>query len=268
MSDRKINALIFDMDGVLWKENAEIINLKNLFGRLTEHNIRFSFATNNGTRTPADYQEKFASFDVQVSSDSIVTSGTNLAFILSQKFPQGGPLFIVGEIAFHQILEEKGFFHHQEDVLCVAAGMDRSMNYEHLSQASMLIQQGCEFYFTNLDPTFPTPVGNKAGAGALLAYLEAASQKSAIVCGKPEPYMLNYCMKVMQSTPTETLMIGDRLETDIMGGINADCATALVLSGISATDDITRTNIIPDLIAGNVAELIDSLISKNWMIND
>ncbi len=268
MEKNNISAMIFDMDGVLWKEDTEIVNLKKQFKILVSNHIKFSFATNNGTKTPSDYQKKLLKFGIEVEEHQIITSGINLAEKLKGLYPRGGPIFLVGEPGLEKIMLDYNFYHQNDDVLAVVGGMDRNLDYKKLSQANILLNSGVYFFFTNIDPSFPTPFGNIPGAGALLAYLETASGRKADVYGKPHPSMFELALNAMKTLCANTLVIGDRLETDILGGINANCPTALVLTGISSREDIQRTNIHPNLINDNLTELIQELQQNQWKLNE
>ncbi len=268
MAKQKIDTLLFDMDGVLWRENSPLVDLASLFKRLDERKIKYGFVTNNSTKTPYDYRIKLSSFDVQVSPKQIITSGLNLAQRLKSKYPDGGPLFIVGESGLVEIFADHGFYHLPHSVLAVVGGMKRNLDFQTLTQATLLLNQGVDFYFTNMDPSFPTPAGNIPGAGALLAFLETASQRKAVVTGKPDPSMINLAMDYLESNNSTTLVIGDRLETDILGGKNAGCQTALVLTGISNQEDIGRLNIIPRIISNDIVDLINNLSSKEWYLDE
>jgi len=256
------------MDGVLWKENTPLVDLATLFMRLDEQKIKYGFATNNSTSTPEDYRKKLANFGIRVSKNQIVTSGLNLAEHLKSIYPKGGALFIVGESGLVEIFAEHGFYHQQSSVLAVVGGMKRSLDFQYLTQATLLLNKGVDFYFTNMDASFPTPAGNIPGAGALLAFLETASQRKAVVTGKPDPSLFNLTMEHLKSDKSSTLVIGDRLETDILGGKNAGCPTALVLTGISNREDIGRLNIIPRLVADDIVDLLDNLAVKEWYLDE
>ncbi len=264
----KIKAIIFDMDGVLWKEDTPLTNLKSLFHQINSAGIRYAFATNNSTKTPHEYQKKFAEFGAAVHSDQVITSGTNLAAVLRETFPNGGPLYIIGESGLVEILKTAGFSRQETGVLAVVGGLDRTLTYAHLKQATLLINQGIPFYFTNPDPSFPSPAGNIPGAGAIMLAIEAAAGVKAITPGKPEPFMFLNALKVLKSIPQETLVVGDRLDTDILGGLRAGCKTALVLSGVTSQEEINPSAIKPDLIYPDVTHLINSLIQLNWELPD
>jgi 4-nitrophenyl phosphatase len=134
--------------------------------------------------------------------------------------------------------------------------MDRSLTYAKLSKATLLIRSGVPFYGTNPDRTFPTPEGLVPGSGAILAFLETASDVKPILGGKPSPAMMDLAMQRLGTSPQQTLAVGDRLETDVLGGQNAGCRTALVLSGVATLQDLENWSPKPDLVAKDLAQLV------------
>lgn len=257
LSNYNIKAAILDMDGVLWKMDTPLCDLKQLFADFERHQIRVVTATNNGTSTVGQYLKKFEGFGVKLNPDQVVTSAMALGYLLKQKFWNGGPLYIVGEQALSDTLAGYGFFHDESNPQAVAAGLSRALSYEMIKNASMRIQGGLPFYFTNPDPTFPTPEGNFPGAGTMLAALEIASGTRAEIAGKPQPYMYNLAMDIANTDPENTIAIGDRLDTDILGGQRAGCRTALVLSGISKRMDLEDWFPKPDIVVDKICDLLN-----------
>jgi 4-nitrophenyl phosphatase len=204
------------------------------------------------------YQKKLEDFGVEVDVNQIVTSPMAVAELLLRKHPTGGPVFVVGEEGITSLMEKYGFFHQEKNPLAIVAGLDRHISYAKLSKATLCIRNGAEFYGTNPDKTYPTDHGLVPGAGAIIAFLETATGVTPIIAGKPYPYLLEVALAQMQSSPDETLVIGDRLETDIAGGKNVNCRTALVLSGVCSQEELSQSNIYPDMIAIDLAEIIDS----------
>ncbi len=253
-----IRSLILDMDGVLWRDNTPIGDLPSIFLKIRAKKLKFVLATNNSSKTPEMYQKKLAGFGVEIAVNQIVTSPMAVAELLQRKHPSGGPVFIVGEEGISSIMEKHGFYHQEENPIAIIAGLDRKISYTKLSKATLCIRNGAEFYGTNPDKTYPTDHGLVPGAGAVIAFLETATEVKPIIAGKPYPYLLEVALEQMQSEPIETLVIGDRLETDIAGGKNVNCQTALVFSGVCTKEDATRSNIIPDFLATDLAEIIDS----------
>jgi len=251
-----IKALILDMDGVLWRSSQPIGDLKAVFSRISELGLAVICATNNATNTPEQFAAKLASMGVELSAELIVNSALASAWYLKKLHPAGGPVHIVGEKGLHAALQQQGFWHSERDVLAVVAGMDRQFTYAKMSAATKLIRSGAPFIGTNGDKTFPTPDGLVPGAGSILAGIETASGVAPIIIGKPSPILYQLALERLGTTPEETLAVGDRLETDVLGGERAGMPTALVLSGVSTPEDVNSWSPPPDLIAADLTSLI------------
>lgn len=259
-SGEHLAALILDMDGVLWRDTQPIGDLPDIFERIREHGWKFALATNNGTRSPAQFVEKLRGFGVSgVETWQVVNSAQAAAEYLKKKHPRGGPVYVLGEEGVLQALAECGFFPGCENPLAVVAGLDRSLTYERLRVAAGLIRSGVPFIGTNPDRTLPTPEGLIPGAGAILAALEAASGVQPTIVGKPHPEMYRVALERLGARPAETLVVGDRIETDIAGGQATGCPTALVLSGVTSEAAARRSPHQPTLIAADLAALLDIL---------
>ncbi len=252
-----IRAVILDMDGVLWKSNEPLCDLKMLFNKFIENHIQFLFATNNAMRTVAQYVEKFKSFGVDVKEEHIYTSSMATGYLLTKDFPDGGEVYVIGSKALQDTLLDYHFTISDKHPIAVVGGLDPDISYERLKTASFFIQSGIPFYFTNTDATYPTPEGNAPGAGTFLAALETASGVKAKTAGKPQPYLYQACFQRLGTSPEETLAVGDRYETDILGGFRAGCKTALVLSGVSNQKDLENYNPKPDFVFEDVMHLFD-----------
>ena len=252
----RIEGLILDLDGVIWRDDTPINDTQAVFEQIRALALRVVFATNNATRNVDQYLEKLGRFGVKAEPWQVVNSGMAVAYLLAQRFPAGGPVYLLGGDGVRTALEEKGFYHAEKDVLAVVSSMDRSINFAKLTTATLMIRSGIPFYGTNPDRTFPTPQGLIPGSGAILAALEAATDVQAILGGKPSPAMMNLAMQHLGTLPQQTLAVGDRLETDILGGANAGCRTALVLSGVATLKDLEKWSPKPDLVAADLAELI------------
>ncbi len=258
---QNIKALILDMDGVLWRADESIGDLPTIFNSITARGLKVTLATNNSTKSPELHQEKLASFGVNLDVSQVTTSSMALAALLKENFPEGGDLYIVGMEGLFNAVEAEGFRvfsgdNLPENPLAVVAGMDWKMDYQKIANASLFIQQGAPFYATNPDKTYPTPQGLMPGAGTLLAAVETASGVAPIMAGKPQAYLFQLAMQKMGVTSEETLMVGDRLETDILGGQNAGCKTALVLSGVTTRGRGEAWMPKVDIIANDLSELV------------
>ncbi|KXK15182.1 MAG: putative phosphatase [Chloroflexi bacterium OLB14] len=260
MIPENIKALILDMDGVIWKADAPIGDLPAIFKRIRERGLKFVFATNNATKTPADYKKKLFELGVEVDESQVVTSALGIAFMLSQKYPQGTKVFMIGEDGIKTALEEKGFeildIDNASQAEIFVMGIDRQINFQKVSEAVLLVRAGIPFYTTNTDKTFPTPRGEIAGSGSWCAIISSATGVEPMVAGKPFPYLMELSLERLGTSKEETLIVGDRLETDIEAGQGVGCPVALVLSGVSSIDEANRWNPKIDLIAEDLAELV------------
>jgi 4-nitrophenyl phosphatase len=251
----KIKAVVSDMDGVLWRGNQPVRGLGDFFAFLRERKIRFILATNNATRTAAQYAIKLAEMGVQVAEAEVLPSCDVVSDYLAAAAPKGAHVFVVGEAALADSLTARGFVVSEDQAEYVVAGLDRYATYAKLARAARFIRNGARFIGTNPDRTFPGENEIAPGAGSLLAFIEAATDVKPFIVAKPEPEMFRQALARLGSQPEETVMIGDRLETDILGGQQAGLKTILVLSGIHQEEDIAKFGIHPDWIFSDIGEL-------------
>lgn len=255
-----IKALILDMDGVIWKGDTPIGDLPATFKRIRERGLKFVFATNNGTKTPEEYRQKLAELGVEIDASQIVTSALGIGFMLSQRFLRGTKIFVIGEDGIRLALEEKGFeilsMENAPEAEAVVMGIDRGITFQKVVEATLLVRAGIPFYTTNTDRTFPTPRGEIPGSGAWLSVITSATGVEPIVAGKPFPYLMELSLEKLGTKKDETLVVGDRLETDIAAGQSVGCPTALVLSGVSTQEQADEWMPKMDLVAGSLAELV------------
>ena len=254
-----IKHLIIDMDGVLYRGDQPMPRLVEFFAFMRERPIRFILATNNSTRTSQEYADKLGQMGVTVSPDEILVSGQATARFLSREYPRGTRVHVFGMPSLKQALAEEGFLLEDENVQLVVASMDRGVTYEKLKKATLLIRGGARFIATNLDPTYPSEEGLIPGTGSMIAALETASGVKPQVIGKPEPIMYQLAMEQMGSNPKTTATIGDRVDTDILGGKRAGLTTICVLSGSS--DHVEAEAAETDMIFDDIAQLLE-----NWVM--
>ena len=251
-----IQALILDMDGVLYRSNEAIGDLPAIFRRIDELGLKVMYATNNTFRTPAQYVGRLASFGVKSEEWQFITAPLATARALSQRWPDGGPIHMMGEVGLRKVMEDKGFYHADEDVLAVVSGLDKSFTYDMFVKAIRLIVKGAPFIGTNPDLTFPTPDGPAIGTGGQLAILEACSGVKPEIIGKPYPAMMEMALERLGMQPEQALVVGDRLNTDIAAGQAAGCKTALVLTGIATREEAEHWDPRPDIIAEDLAAIL------------
>lgn len=255
-----IKALIIDMDGVIWKSDAPIGDLTATFNRASEHGLKFVFATNNSTRTPDQYVARLKGFGVEVEPWQVVTSSQGAAHAVAQKFPHGTKIFMIGEDGIQMALEERGFevlsVEDAPQAEVVVMGIDRGITFQKASEATLLIRRGIPFYATNPDKTFPTPRGEIPGAGAWVSVITTATNVQPIIAGKPFPFLMDLSLERLGTKKEETLVVGDRLETDIAAGQAVGCPTALVLSGVSTKEQADNWKPRVDIIVEDLSTLI------------
>jgi len=243
-----IRNLIIDMDGVLYKGRQPLPGARRLLTYLRQEQVPFILATNNSTMTPEQYVAKLAAMDIEVTEEDILTSGQAAALFLSKIAPPMARVYAIGEDGLFSALDWQGFRVTDQDIQYVVVGMDRQLTYEKLRIATLAIRRGAAFIGTNPDTTLPTEDGLVPGNGANLAALEAATDLPPLIIGKPQPTLLNLAMKRLGVSRKGTAIMGDRLETDILGGKNAGITTILVLSGISQPEELEDSSYQPDLV--------------------
>jgi len=256
---RRIRAMIIDMDGVLWRNTEPIGDLPGIFNTIQGKGIDALLATNNPTLSVEQYINKLKSFGVSLEPNRIITSAIATAQYLKDRFPQGGSVYVIGEAGIKQALTDVGFTLADVDALAVVVSLDRELTYDKLLIATLLIRAGVPFIVTNQDNTLPIPGGFAPGAGSISAALKTASETEPIVIGKPQPEMYQLALERMNVLPQETLVVGDRLETDIAGGQALGCATGVVLSGVATAETAHKWHPIPDYIEADLASLVAKL---------
>lgn len=249
------------MDGVVWRSDAPIGDLAAIFRRIRRRGLGFVFATNNSTKTSEQYARRLAEFGVEVEPQQVVTSSQAAAHAMAQKFPPGTKVYMIGEDGIRKALEEKGFeilsIDQAPNAQAVLMGMDRNINFDKVVEATLLVRKGIPFYTTNTDKTFPTPRGQIPGSGAWVAVITTATEVQPVIAGKPFPFLMEIALERLGTQKEETLVVGDRLETDIAAGQGVGCPTALVLSGVSTKGQAESWIPRIDLIAPDLASLID-----------
>ncbi len=255
-----VEGLILDMDGVLWQGDAPIGDLASIFRRIAERGLKVVFATNNSIRTPEQYVERLRGFGVSCEPWQVVTSSIAVADLLARRFAPGTPVFAIGETGLKRGLQEKGFevlgVENAQQAQAVVMGIDREINFQKMSEATLLVRRGVPFYASNPDKTFPTPRGEIPGAGSWYSVVVSASGIEPIVAGKPGPAMIELALERLGIAREKALVVGDRLETDILAGQAAGCLCALVLSGVSTNEQAQAWRPALDRVAPDLATLV------------
>lgn len=261
--EENIKALILDMDGVVWRGDAPIGDLPSIFNRIRARGLKFVFATNNSTKTSEQYVERLKGFGVEAEPWQVITSSQAAARAISQKFPHGTEVLVIGEDGLRIPLEQEGLevisLENAPQAQVVVMGMDRTVSFEKISEAALLVRKGIPFYATNTDKTFPTPRGQIPGAGAWVSVITTATNVEPIVAGKPFPFLMDLALEKLGTKKEETLVVGDRLETDIAAGQAVGCPTALVLSGVSTKEQADNWKPKIDIVVNDLATLVSAL---------
>lgn len=271
-----VGGLIIDMDGVLWHGMNPIAGLNDFFDTLRVIQLPFVLATNNASLTQQQYIEKLAKMGVTVSAEEVLTSSMATARYLSAHLPEDKRrAFVIGEAGLREPLERAGFTltdlyevnGHDDDqgADIVVSGLDRQLSWDKLATASLNISQGAAFYATNADTTLPTELGDVVGNGGIIAAIEAATKIKAKSIGKPEPILYQYALAQLGVAAEDTIAIGDRLDTDILGAVNAGIRSILVLTGISREEELAEVDYQPTWVLPDI-QAITAVLRANFGI--
>jgi 4-nitrophenyl phosphatase len=264
-----LKAMIIDMDGVLWHGSHPIDGLVDFFETLRLINIPFVLATNNASLTQQQYIEKLAKYNVAVTADEVLTSSMATAKYLDDLLAKDQRrAYVIGEEGLKQPLKQHGFELtelyqvnqpdkgiNDQGADIVVSGLDRKLTWDKLATATLNIKAGAQFFATNADTTLPTELGEVMGNGGTLAALEAATGVKPVSIGKPEPILYQQALSILGVTAEQTVAIGDRLDTDILGAVNAKMRSILVLTGVSKMQDVVLSTYKPTLILESITEV-------------
>jgi NagD protein len=253
----KKNGFLIDMDGVIYRGHTLIPGADRFVRLLIAREIPFLFLTNNSQRTRRDVQIRLRRMGIVVDEDHIFTCAMATARFLAQQKPQG-TAYVIGEGGLLHALHENGYAVVDVDPDYVVVGEGRTFTMEMIEAAVRMIEKGAKLVATNLDPNCPTQSGIRPGCGAIVAMLETATGKKAFSVGKPSPVMMRAAGLQLGVEPPQTVMIGDTMETDILGGVQLGFHSVLVLSGGTQLQDLKNFAFRPDRVVESVAELCDS----------
>ncbi len=245
---------LIDMDGVIYRGNQLIPGADRFIQELRAHEVPFLFLTNNSQRTRRDVATRLQRLGMDVEEDHVFTCAMATARFLAQQKPQG-TAFVIGEGGLLTALHNNGYAIVDKDPDYVVVGEGRTFNFEMVEAALGMIVAGAKLVATNLDPNCPTQEGMRPGCGATVAMLETAAGVKAFSVGKPSPVMLRAARKELGLTTEQTIVIGDTMETDILGGVQLGFKTILVLSGAISRADLPRFAYRPDKIVESIDDL-------------
>jgi NagD protein len=255
---REIRSWLMDMDGVLVHEEQALPGAADFLRRLRELGAPFLVLTNNSMYTRRDLAARLRRSGLEVPEESIWTSALATATFLEAQRP-GGSAFVVGEVGLTTALHAAGYTLTDSEPDYVVLGETRTYSFERITRAIQLVVAGARFIATNPDNIGPSPDGPLPATGSVSALVSRASGVEPYYVGKPNPLMMRSALNAIDAHSETTAMIGDRMDTDIVSGLEAGLETILVLSGVTAREDAKRHPYVPSRIVESVAELVADL---------
>jgi NagD protein len=258
LPDRLFDAYIFDLDGTVYLGGALLPTARETISTLRESGKRTLFLSNNPTQTRESYAAKLSRLGLPTPAEDVVNSSYVMVDFLRQEIP-GARLFVVGEESLRRELAGAGFELTGDSgrIDAVIASFDRTFDYRKLQIAFDAIGNGARFFATNGDRYCPVPGGGQPDAAAMIAAIEACTNtKVEAVVGKPSSYMAQAILRLVDAPPSDCIMIGDRLETDVLMGLDAGMAGALTLTGATGETDLAKSTIKPTYVIRQLADLL------------
>jgi 4-nitrophenyl phosphatase len=256
------SAYLIDLDGVMYRGETPVPRAGEVIAQMQNRGLDLLFLTNNSAATPEMYVRKLAGMGVAVEARNVMNSAQALYRYIEENFETGGKTcFLIGGAGLEQEIENSGMKllvgEAAKHVDFVIVGWDRSFDYEKLKTASLAIRNGAVYLAANKDATYPMAVEIWPGAGAIVAAVTTAAGREPVKSiGKPDPYMVRLGLERLGALEKDALMIGDRLETDILAGNAAGVDTLLVLSGISSREDVEKSGITPTYVLDSLASML------------
>lgn len=255
---RDIRSWLMDMDGVLVREQQAIPGADAFLHRLRELERPFLVLTNNSMYTRRDLAARLLALGLEVPEEAIWTSALATADFLASQRP-GGTAFAIGEAGLTTALHEAGYTLADRDPDYVVLGETRTYSFERIANAIRLVSRGARFIATNPDPTGPTPDGPLPATGAVAALISRATGVEPYFVGKPNPLMMRSALNAIDAHSETSAMVGDRMDTDVVSGLEAGMHAVLVLTGITTRDEAERFPYRPSRIVDSIADLVDEL---------
>ncbi len=254
---RNKKGFICDMDGVIYHGNKILPGVKEFIDWLIQAEKKFVFLTNSSERSPQELQHKLKRLGIQVEADVFYTSALATAMFLANQHPKGSA-YIIGEAGLINAMYNVGYTMDSIEPDYVVVGETRTYSYEKIEHAVNLVLKGAKLIGTNPDITGPIENGIAPATKALIAPIELATGKNAYFVGKPNPLIMRNGLKKLGCRREETIIIGDRMDTDIIAGIESEIDTALVLSGITSRKMINEFPYQPHYVLNGVVDLVQS----------
>jgi NagD protein len=258
MGRREIRSWLMDMDGVLVREEHAIPGADRFLARLTELGTPFLVLTNNSIYTRRDLVARLRASGLEVPEESIWTSALATAGFLDDQRPNGSA-YVIGEAGLTTALYQSGYTLTERDPDYVVLGETRTYSFERITTAIRLVAAGARFIATNPDPTGPSPDGPLPATGSVAALITRATGVDPYFVGKPNPLMMRSALNAIDAHSETAAMVGDRMDTDVVSGLEAGLEAILVLTGVTTREDAERHPYRPSRIVDSVADLVDEL---------
>jgi NagD protein len=258
MNRREIRSWLMDMDGVLMHEEQAIPGAEQFIARLRELGHPFLVLTNNSIYTPRDLAARLRTSGLDVPEQSIWTSALATARFLEDQRP-GGSAFVIGEAGLTTALHEAGYTLTDRGPDYVVLGETRTYSFERITRAIRLIDRGARFIATNPDATGPSVDGPLPATGSVAALITASTGREPYYVGKPNPLMMRSALNAIDAHSETAVMVGDRMDTDVVSGLEAGMETILVLTGLTTAEEAERHPFRASRIVDSIADLIDEL---------
>jgi len=252
---KPIVSWLTDMDGVLIHEGSLIPGAEEFVKRLRDSGRRFLILTNNSIYTPRDLRARLAHTGIDVPEDAIWTSALATAQFLDSQRPEGSA-YVIGEAGLTTALHEAGYVLTDTDPDYVVLGETRNYSFEAITRAIRLINDGSRFICTNPDATGPSLEGALPACGSVAALITKATGVEPYFIGKPNPLMMREALNKIEAHSETSAMVGDRMDTDVLGGLEAGLETFLVLTGVTQADEVDRFPYVPSTVVPSIADLI------------
>jgi 5'-nucleotidase len=255
---RPVETWLTDMDGVLVHEETPIPGATEFIEALKASGRGFLVLTNNSIYTPRDLRARLLGSGIDVPEHAIWTSALATAQFLSDQRPHG-TAYVVGEAGLTTALHDIGYVMTDRNPDYVVLGETRTYSFEAITRAIRLIEAGARFIATNPDVSGPSPAGSLPATGSVAALISAATGRSPYFIGKPNPLMMRSALNRLEAHSETTVMVGDRMDTDIISGLEAGLRTVLVSTGSTRPENIERFPYRPTRVVDSIADLVDEV---------
>jgi NagD protein len=257
MNDPKpVEAWLTDMDGVLVHEEHALPGASEFIAALQEHGRRFLILTNNSIYTPRDLRARLRLSGIDVPEEAIWTSALATAQFLADQMP-GGSAFVIGDVGLTSAMHDVGFVLTERDPDYVVLGETKTHSFENITRAIRLIERGARFIATNPDPTGPSAEGSVPACGSFAALITQATGIRPYFVGKPNPLNMRSALNAIDAHSETAVMVGDRMDTDVVSGMEAGMRTILVLTGSTKAEDVERFPYRPTHVVDSIADVVE-----------